>query len=456
MHEELTMEVIDDALDESAEVVLPSGRRDVERETRTAPPPAGNLARRTLAIVLAGGRGARLGPLTAWRAKPSVPFGGKFRIIDFTLSNCVNSGIRRIGICTQYKAQSLIRHVQRGWSFLDGRFGEFVELLPAQQRVADAWYSGTADAVFQNIDIARRHEPDFVLVTAGDHIYKMDYARMLAEHVARGADATVAAVEVPLDDARAFGVMQVDAASHLVHFDEKPPRPTPLPWSPGMALASMGIYVFNAAFLYEQLIRDADAVDSSHDFGKDLLPWLVAHRACIHAHNFHDSCVGMTGTRPYWRDVGTIDAYWESNIELTHVVPPLNLYDRDWPIWTYQEQLPPAKFVFDDDGRRGGAFDSLVSGGVIVSGSTVRRSVLFNGVHVADGGLIEDSVLLPNVRVGTGVRLRRAVVDKHCRLPDGLIAGFDPVADRARFQVTEKGVALITPEMLGQRPHHVR
>jgi len=449
-------ELAPEALEARVELASPSRPGDAERDARTVSPHSRNLARRTLALVLAGGRGARLGPLTDWRAKPSVPFGGKFRIIDFTLSNCVNSGIRRIGICTQYKAQSLIRHVQRGWSFFDGRFGEFVELLPAQQRVADAWYAGTADAVFQNIDIARRHEPDFVLVTAGDHIYKMDYARMLADHVARGADVTVAAVEVPVDEARSFGVMQVDAGSRVLRFDEKPPQPMPLPWSPGMALASMGIYVFNAQFLYEQLIRDADCADSSHDFGKDVLPWLVAHGARIHAHNFRDSSVGTTGSRPYWRDVGTIDAYWESNIELTHVVPPLNLYDRDWPIWTCQEQLPPAKFVFDDDGRRGGAFDSLVSGGVIVSGSTVRRSVLFNDVHVADGGLIEDSVVLPSVRAGTGVRLRRAIVDKHCRLPDGLVAGFDADADRARFMVTQKGVTLITPEMLGQRPHHVR
>jgi glucose-1-phosphate adenylyltransferase len=414
------------------------------------------LARRTLAIVLAGGRGARLGPLTEWRAKPSVPFGGKFRIIDFTLSNCVNSGIRRIGICTQYKAQSLIRHVQRGWSFLDGRFGEFIELLPAQQRVATDWYSGTADAVFQNIDIARRLDPEFVLVTASDHIYKMDYSRMLAEHVRRRADVTIGAVEVPLADAHSLGVIQVDADSRVLHFAEKPPRPAGLPWSPGVALASMGVYVFDAAFLYDQLIRDADDRVSSHDFGKDLLPWLVEHGARVFAHNFRDSCVGALTHAPYWRDVGTIDAYWESNIELTHVVPPLDLYDRDWPIWTYQEQAPPAKFVFDDDDRRGCAIDSLVSSGVIVSGSVVRRSVLFYNVRIGDRSSVEDSVLLPNVQLGHGVRLRRAIVDKHCRVPDGLVAGFDAERDRERFLVTDKGVTLITPDMLGQQPHHVR
>jgi glucose-1-phosphate adenylyltransferase len=426
----------------------------IEREEESVLSP--RLARRTLAMVLAGGRGARLGPLTEWRAKPSVPFGGKFRIIDFTLSNCVNSGIRRIGICTQYKAQSLIRHVQRGWSFLDGRFGEFIELLPAQQRVAANWYAGTADAVFQNIDISRRLEPDYVLVLAGDHIYKMDYSRMLAEHLRRNAEVTVGAVEVPVAAAHAFGVMQVDHDARVLHFEEKPPHPAPLPWSPGMALASMGIYVFNAAFLYAELIRDAEADDSSHDFGKDVLPWLVEHGARVYVHNFRDSCVVPEGSPPYWRDVGTVDAYWESNIELTDVVPALNLYDEQWPIWTYQEQSPPAKFVFDDDDRRGFAVDSLVAGGVIVSGAAVRRSVLFFNVLVGDRSVVESSVLLPNARVGNGVRLHKVIVDKHCRIPDGLTAGFDAAHDRERFMVTANGVTLITPEMLGQQPHRLR
>ena len=415
-----------------------------------------NLAHDALAIVLAGGRGSRLAELTDWRAKPAVPFGGKFRIIDFALSNCVNSGIRRIGVCTQYKAQSLIRHLQRGWSFLDGRFEEFVELLPAQQRVTADWYRGTADAVYQNIDILRRHHRKYVLILAGDHVYKMDYARMLADHSASGAVMTVACIEVPLADASQFGVMSVDANGRISAFDEKPERPAATPGDPDRALASMGIYVFDEAFLYEQLIRDAEDCKSSHDFGKDLIPWLIKSGLHVHAHRFRDSCVNMSKGAPYWRDVGTLDAYWQANMELTRVVPDLNLYDVDWPIWTYQEQMPPAKFVFDDDGRRGMAVDSLVSGGCIVSGSTVRRSVLFSNVRVQDFCDIEDCVVLPNVEIGNNVTLRRAIVDKHCRLPDGLTAGVDPEADRKRFHVTEGGVTVIVPESLGQRVHHLR
>jgi glucose-1-phosphate adenylyltransferase len=415
-----------------------------------------NLAHDTLAIVLAGGRGSRLAELTDWRAKPAVPFGGKFRIIDFALSNCVNSGIRRIGVCTQYKAQSLIRHLQRGWSFLDGRFEEFVELLPAQQRVTADWYRGTADAVYQNIDILRRHRRKYVLILAGDHVYKMDYARMLADHVASGAVMTVACVEVPLTDASQFGVMSVDANGRTSAFDEKPARPAAMPGDPSRALASMGIYVFDEAFLYEQLIHDAEDGESSHDFGKDLIPWLIKSGLHVHAHRFRDSCVNMSKGAPYWRDVGTLDAYWQANMELTRVVPDLNLYDVDWPIWTYQEQMPPAKFVFDDDGRRGMAVDSLVSGGCIISGSTVRRSVLFSNVRVQDFCDIEDCVVLPNVEIGNNVTLRRAIVDKHCRLPNGLTAGVDPEADRKRFHVTERGVTVIVAESLGQRVHHLR
>ena len=415
-----------------------------------------NLANDTLAIVLAGGRGSRLAELTDWRAKPAVPFGGKLRIIDFALSNCVNSGIRRIGICTQYKAQSLIRHVQRGWSFLDGRFEEFVELLPAQQRVTADWYRGTTDAVYQNIDILRRHRRTYVLVLAGDHVYKMDYTRMLADHVASGAAMTVACIDVALADADQFGVMTVDEKRRVTAFDEKPARPAPMPGSADRALASMGIYVFNEAFLYEQLIRDAEDSASSHDFGKDLIPWLIASGAHVYAHDFRGSCVNMSKGAPYWRDVGTLDAYWEANMELTRVVPDLNLYDVDWPIWSYQEQLPPAKFVFDSDGRRGMAVDSLVSGGCIISGSKVRRSVLFSNVRVQDFCDIEDCVILPNVEIGNNVTLRRAIVDKRCRLPDGLTAGVDAEADRRRFHVTERGITVIVPESLGQRVHHLR
>ncbi len=415
-----------------------------------------NLANDTLAIVLAGGRGSRLAELTDWRAKPAVPFGGKFRIIDFTLSNCVNSGIRRIGVCTQYKAQSLIRHLQRGWSFLEGRFEEFVELLPAQQRVTADWYRGTADAVYQNIDILRRHKRKYVLVLAGDHVYKMDYTRMLADHVVSGAAMTVACVEAPLADANQFGVMTVDANWRVSAFEEKPARPAPMPGRPDRVLASMGVYVFDEAFLYEQLIRDAGDSGSSHDFGRDLIPWLIGAGLPVHAHNFRDSCVNVSNGTPYWRDVGTLDAYWEANMELTRVVPDLNLYDNDWPIWSYQEQLPPAKFVFDDDGRRGMAVDSLVSGGCIISGSKVRRSVLFSNVRVQDFCDIEGCVILPNVEIGNNVTLRRAIVDKHCRLPDGLVAGVDPEADRKRFHVTERGVTVIVPESLGQRVHNLR
>ncbi|MFH1604529.1 MAG: glucose-1-phosphate adenylyltransferase [Pseudomonadota bacterium] len=415
-----------------------------------------NLAHDALAIILAGGRGSRLAELTDWRAKPAVPFGGKFRIIDFTLSNCVNSGIRRIGICIQYKAQSLIRHVQRGWSFLDGRFEEFVELLPAQQRVTAEWYRGTADAVYQNIDLLRRYRGKYVLVLAGDHVYKMDYARRLADHVASRAPMSIACIDAPLAEANQFGVMAVDANWRITAFDEKPARPSPMPGSTDSVLASMGVYVFDEAFLYEQLFRDAEDGGSSHDFGKDLIPWLIASGLPLHAHRFRDSCVNISNDRPYWRDVGTLDAYWEANMELTRVVPDLNLYDEKWPIWTDQEQLPPAKFVFDDDGRRGMAIDSLVSGGCIVSGSEVRRSVLFSNVHVKDFCEIEDCVILPNVEIGNNVTLRRAIVDTRCRLPDGFTVGVDPEADRKRFHVTDRGVALIVPESLGQRVHHLR
>ncbi|GAB4170304.1 MAG: glucose-1-phosphate adenylyltransferase [Rhodocyclaceae bacterium] len=414
-----------------------------------------HLTKASFALVLAGGRGMRLKQLTDWRAKPAVPFGGKFRIIDFTLSNCVNSGVRRIGVATQYKAQSLIHHLQRGWSFLDGRFGEHIELLPAQQQVAENWYQGTADAAFQNLGVMRQHRPELVLVLSGDHIYKMDYGKLLADHVAKRADMTVACIEVPREEAHGFGVIGVDDQWRVRSFVEKPSDPPPMPGRPDCALASMGVYVFNAPFLFEQLVRDADEPASGHDFGKDIIPHLVPrYRVC--AHHFSDSCMGPPGNRPYWRDVGTVDAYWEANMELTKVVPELDLYDDQWPIWTYQEQLPPAKFVFDDDGRRGMAVDSMVSGGDIISGATVRRSLLFSSVHVHSYSLVEDSVILPRVTIGEGVVLKRVVVDKHCRIPDGLVAGVNPEEDRSRFYVSEKGITLITPEMLGQNVHQTR
>ncbi|MEO8536780.1 MAG: glucose-1-phosphate adenylyltransferase [Betaproteobacteria bacterium] len=414
------------------------------------------LTRATVAIVLAGGRGTRLGALTDWRAKPAVPFGGKYRIIDFALSNCVNSGIRRIGICTQYKAQSLIRHVQRGWSFLDGRLNEFVELLPAQQRLDPAWYQGTADAVWQNLDILRRHGPRLVLILAGDHVYKMDYGKMLADHADRNVDLTIGAVGIPLEQASSFGVITIDAEQRVVGFIEKPHNPQPAPGRTDACLGSMGIYVFNSETLYELLSDDAANPDSLHDFGKDVIPRAIARGDRVFAHDFERSAVVRDARGAYWRDVGTIDAYWDANMDLTKLTPDLNLYDLDWPIWTVQEQLPPAKFVHDEDGRRGAAVDSLVSGGCIVSGASVRRSLLASNVHAHSYSTIEDSVVLSNVDIGRNVVVRRAVIDKQCRLPEGLTVGVDAERDRHRFHVTDRGVTLVTPEMLGQKVHYSR
>jgi glucose-1-phosphate adenylyltransferase len=413
------------------------------------------LTKQTYALILAGGRGSRLLGLTDWRAKPAVPFGGKFRIVDFPLSNCVNSGIRQIGVATQYKAQSLIQHIQRGWSFLDGRLREFVDILPAQQRIVEAWYKGTADAVFQNLDILRDYDPKYMLILAGDHVYKMDYGRMLAYHVSKSADVTVGCIEVPVADARAFGVMSVDVNDRVVEFREKPAQPGEIPGRPGWALASMGIYVFNTPFLFEQLIRDSDEPRSAHDFGKDIIPHLVP-RYHVYAHRFGDSCVASDGGVPYWRDVGTVDAYWEANIELTRVTPALDLYDNVWPIWTHQEQLPPAKFVFDDEGRRGMATDTLVSGGDIISGAAVRRSLLFSNVRVDNRSVIEDSVILPDVEIGADVVLKKVIVDKRCVIAAGERIGLDPEQDRKRFHVTERGVTLVTPDRLGQQVHSTR
>ena len=413
------------------------------------------LTKNTVALILAGGRGSRLKSLTDARAKPAVPFGGKFRIIDFPLSNCINSGIRRIGVATQYKSHSLNQHIQRGWGFLRGEFNEFIELWPAQQRVKEDWYKGTADAVFQNLDIMRNIGAEYVLILAGDHIYKMDYGQMLAAHVKNKADLTIACINVPLQDAKAFGVIGVDNEDRVIEFQEKPDHPKALPDNPGQAFASMGIYVFSAAFLYEQLIYDADDSKSEHDFGKDIIPRII-DKYRVYAHRFTDSCVGAKDGNYYWRDVGTVDAYWEANMELTKVTPELNLYDRDWPIWTYQEQLPPAKFVFNNKGRCGMATDSLISGGCIVSGSVINQSVVFSDVRVHSFCEIKDSVILPEVTIGRNVKLNRVVIDKGAEIPEGMEIGFNPEEDKKRFYVTDKGITLVTPAMLGKPTHRIR
>ncbi len=411
-----------------------------------------NLTRNTLALIMAGGRGKRLKHLTKWRAKPAVPFGGKFRIIDFPLSNCINSGIRRIGILTQYKAHSLILHIQRGWGHLRGEFGEFVELLPAQQRIEESWYAGTADSIYQNMDIIRAHSPEYVLILAGDHIYKMDYGAMLAKHVEANADVTVGCIEVSAEEASAFGVMGVDEDLRINSFTEKPENPATIPGKDDESLCSMGIYIFNTSLLFELLIRDADTRNSSHDFGNDIIPDAIKkYRA--YAYPFTDA---KSGVQSYWRDVGTIDAFWEANLELIGITPELNLYDDEWPIWTSQEQLPPAKFIFDDDQRRGVAIDSMVSGGCIISGARVRHSLLFSNVSVDCYTKIDSSVILPNVTIGKNCRIYHAVVDKGCVIPDGMVIGKDNKMDKERFYVSPKGVVLVTPDMLGQELHHVR
>jgi len=402
---------------------------------------------------LAGGRGSRLHNMTDWRAKPAVPFGGKFRIIDFPLSNCMNSGIRKICILTQYKAHSLIRHVQQGWGFLRGEFGEYVDLMPAQQRHhEDSWYKGTADAVFQNIDILRSRNPQHVLVLAGDHIYKMDYGAMLADHVEKNADLTIGCIEVSLKEASAFGVMDVDANRRVKAFVEKPEHPPLMPGRTDTALASMGIYIFNAGFLFEQLIKDADTKGSNHDFGMDIIP-AVIDKYVVNAYPFLDL---QSGVQSYWRDVGTIDAYWAANMELIGVKPDLNLYDKTWPIWTYQEQTPPAKFVFDNDKRRGLAVDSMVSGGCVISGSKVRHSLLFTNVRVNSYTTIQDSVVLPDVNIARHCRITKAIIEKGCEIPEGTIIGEDRAEDERRFFVSPGGVVLVTSDMLGQRRHYVR
>jgi glucose-1-phosphate adenylyltransferase len=412
------------------------------------------LTRQTVALILAGGRGTRLRKLTEWRAKPAVHFGGKYRIIDFTLSNCLNSGIRRIGVLTQYKADSLIRHIYKGWGFLRGELGEFIDLLPAQQRLNDSWYLGTADAVYQNLDIIRYYGPEYVLILAGDHVYKMDYGAMLAYHVDNRADLTISCVEVPIKDASAFGVMRVDDNSRVLEFVEKSQTPPCIPGRPEVALASMGIYVFNAKFLYEQLIKDADNPQSTHDFGKDILPEVIK-RYRVFAYPFLNM---QTGVQSYWRDVGTIDAYWAANMELIGVDPELNLYDQDWPIWTYQRHLPPAKFVFEDKAhdRVGQAFDSMICDGVIISGATVRHSILSTNVRVNSWALVEDSVILPDVNIGRHAKIRRAIIDRGCEIPPGMTIGYDLEEDKKRFDVSPGGIITVTPDMLGQKIHFAR
>ncbi|OKO81776.1 glucose-1-phosphate adenylyltransferase [Bradyrhizobium sp. NAS96.2] len=413
--------------------------------------PVGNepLSRYALAFVLAGGRGSRLQELTDRRAKPAVYFGGKSRIIDFALSNAVNSGIRRIAVATQYKAHSLIRHLQGGWNFFRPERNESFDILPASQRVSETmWYVGTADAVYQNIDILEAHGTKYILVLAGDHVYKMDYEIMLKQHVESGADVTVGCLEMPRAESSAFGIMHVDENGLIQSFLEKPADPPPMPGKPDKSLASMGIYVFNSEFLFDELRRDAADPNSAHDFGKDIIPYIVKHGRAI-AHQFNDSCVRSgDDPRSYWRDAGTVDAYWGANIDLTDVVPELDLYDRSWPIWTYAEITPPAKFVHDEDGRRGQAVTSLVSGACIISGASLRRSLLFTGVHVNSYANVENAVIMPYVNVGRGARLRNVVIDRGVRIPEGLVVGEDPEFDGKRFRTTENGITLITQSMI--------
>ncbi|MEG8057659.1 glucose-1-phosphate adenylyltransferase [Sphingomonas sp. PP-CE-1A-559] len=407
------------------------------------------LARDAMAYVLAGGRGSRLMELTDTRAKPAVYFGGKARIIDFALSNAINSGIRRIGVATQYKAHSLIRHLQSGWNFLRSERNESFDILPASQRISEfQWYEGTADAVYQNIDIIESHAPEYMVILAGDHIYKMDYELILQQHCETGADVTIACLEVPRMEAVGFGVMAVDEHDNVTAFVEKPADPPAIPGNPDIALASMGIYVFTTKLLFEELRRDAATPGSSRDFGKDIIPYLVKNGKAV-AHRFSDSCVrsGLE-VEAYWRDVGTVDAYWEANIDLTDVVPKLDLYDRSWPLWTYSEVTPPAKFVHADDGRRGEAVSSLVSGDCIISGSSIHRSLIFTGTRAHSYSMLDQAVILPHCVIGRGARLSKVVVDRGVEIPDGLIVGEDAESDAQRFRRTDNGVVLVTKSMI--------
>ena len=402
----------------------------------------------TLAVIMAGGRGERMRDLTANRCKPATPFGGKFRIIDFPLSNCVNSGIRKIFLMTQYKGQSLIQHVQRGWSYLRGELGEFVDVVPAQQQIGEHWYRGSADCVYQNLDLIRAHQPKHVLVLAGDHIYKMDYGPLVAYHVDRGADITIGVVEVARDKAREFGVLSITEGNRVTRFTEKPNDPEPVPGRADTALASMGIYVFTARLLDKLLTENAELVDSKHDFGRDIIPRAI-ETLRVYAYPFTNV---KTQAQNYWRDVGTVDAYYEANIELVHVAPELNLYDEEWPIWTYQLHQPAAKFVLDEDGRRGMAINSIVSGACIISGAVVNQSLLFSNVHIDERSSVFRSVVLPYVKIGRGCTIRQTILDEGCVVPDGTQIGVDREADAARFHVTAGGVILVVPEML-RRSH---
>ena len=407
-----------------------------------------HLVKDTFALVLAGGRGSRLHELTEWRAKPAVYFGGKYRIIDFPLSNCVNSGIRRIGVLTQYKSHSLIRHLVRGWTHFKKELGEFVEILPASQRFSEEWYQGTADAVYQNLDIIRAEKPKYVMILSGDHIYKMDYRPMLLAHVNSGADMTVSCLEVPIKEAaNAFGVMTVDEKMRILRFDEKPEHPTPVPGQPETTLASMGNYIFNTDFLFDVLKKDGENPESEHDFGKSIIPSIVEKHK-VYAYPFRDP---ETNELVYWRDVGSLDAFWEANMELISPKPELNLYDPNWPMWTYQMQLPSAKFVFNDDDRRGMAVDSIVSGGCIISGSHLEKTLLFSNVRVHSYSTIEETVILPEVVINRHCKIKRAIIDRGCEIPKGTIIGYDAEQDKANgFRITAKGIVLITRGMLGQ------
>jgi len=410
-------------------------------ETRIAT----EVTRQTLVLILAGGEGSRLEDLTKWRAKPAVPFGGKYRMIDFPLSNCVNSGLRRIGVLTQYKAHSLIRHLQQAWNFMRAEIGEFVEIIPAQQRMGKDWYRGTADALYQNIDIIHRHAPEYVLVLGGDHIYTMDYSKMLMQHVVSKADMTVGCIEAPREEARNFGVMSVDENLRISRFTEKPDQPDTMPDKPDTALASMGIYVFSTRFLYNSLTQDANDETSAHDFGRNIIPHAI-HNSVAMAYPYRNE----QGEMAYWRDVGTVDAYFKANIELCSIKPDLNLYDQRWPIWTYQAQLPPAKFVFDNPGKRGEAINSLISGGCIIAGAHVDHSVIFYGTHIETGSMIRNSVVLPNVYIGKNCRIVHAIIDKGTHIPDNTVIGENPAEDARCFHISEEGVVLVTPNTMGQ------
>ena len=412
------------------------------------------LTRKTVALVLAGGRGSRLHELTLWRAKPAVHFGGKFHIVDFALSNAINSGIRRVGVLTQYKAHSLVRHLRDGWCGFKRALGEFVDVLPASQRIDAGWYRGTADAVYQNIDIIRDLNPEYVLILSGDHIYKMDYGAMLAFHTDKDADMTISCIEIPVEEAAGiYGVLQADSSGRVIAFEEKPTTPSQIPGQPGMCLASMGNYVFATELLYDELIHDADNEISDHDFAKNIIPDAI-HRHKVFAYPFRDS---KTGKRAYWRDVGTLDAYWQANIELLDITPELDLYDSEWPILTDQPQLAPAKFVFNNENRRGMAVDSMVSGGCVISGAKLDRALLFSNVKVHSYACIEQSVVLPDVNIGRHARILRAIIDRGCVIPEHMVIGENHEDDHKRgFRVTENGIVLVTPDMLGQSTHTVR